>query len=91
MPTAANIQLKLNVKLGGVNHLVETQRGASLLGDRVPTMVVGADVTHPMGGGDQDSLAAVVASMDNNAARYVAEVRGVAYHRDEFSRTIKCQ
>merc|ERR1719272_795154 len=37
------------------------------------TMVVGADVTHPQGLGDQDSIVAVCATMDANCARYEAK------------------
>ncbi|KAG8785348.1 hypothetical protein FRC15_001567 [Serendipita sp. 397] len=60
----SNVALKVNTKLGGVNHRLERRDLQWLLEKR--TMVVGADVTHP-GPTSIDgtpSLAAVVASVD---------------------------
>lgn len=71
MPTVfSNIVLKLNPKLGGTNVG---------LGDRLPmmdqpTMIIGIDVTHPPPGSDAVSIAAVVSSMDREAAQYRAAV-----------------
>ncbi|TFK87299.1 hypothetical protein K466DRAFT_586504, partial [Polyporus arcularius HHB13444] len=41
----ANVALKFNIKLGGVNHELAEQNMAWL--NREPTMLVGMDVTHP--------------------------------------------
>ena len=41
----SNICLKLNSKLGGVNHVLAPNSRPSLL--KVPVMILGADVTHP--------------------------------------------
>lgn len=41
----ANVALKVNMKLGGVNHKLDENTGRWL--SSVPTMVVGMDVTHP--------------------------------------------
>ena len=41
----ANVALKVNMKLGGVNHRLDADGGKWLHG--APTMVVGMDVTHP--------------------------------------------
>lgn len=44
----ANVALKVNTKLGGVNHRLDGDGGEWLR--RVPTMVVGMDVSHPSPG-----------------------------------------
>ncbi|KAM0874642.1 hypothetical protein ACQ4PT_037326 [Festuca glaucescens] len=61
-----NLSLKINVKVGGRNTVLENAlcKRIPLLTD-VPTIVFGADVTHPSPGEDASpSIAAVVASMD---------------------------
>jgi len=67
--TAGNILLKINAKLNGINHTVERVRCPVIM--KVPTMLVGADVTHPSP--DQTtipSVAAVAASHDPRAFMY---------------------
>lgn len=80
--TVGNILLKVNGKLGGVNWRLDSlnkdlnEAGRAIIG--VPTIVFGADVTHPAPTGDRairKSIAAVVASMDVNFSRYAAEFR----------------
>jgi hypothetical protein len=69
----ANLCLKINLKLGGTNLSLGKQLG--FITAR-PTMVMGADVTHPgIGEMDKPSIAAVVASHDIKMARYGAAVR----------------
>lgn len=69
----ANLCLKINVKLGGVNSSLGPQ--VKFITER-PTMVFGADVTHPgIGEIDKPSIAAVVGSMDIKLSRYAASVR----------------
>lgn len=69
----ANLCLKINLKLGGTNLSLGKQLG--FITAR-PTMVMGADVTHPgIGEMDKPSIAAVVASYDIKMARYGAAVR----------------
>jgi hypothetical protein len=69
----ANLCLKINLKLGGTN--VSLGRQLAFVTAR-PTMVMGADVTHPgIGEMDKPSIAAVVASQDIKMARYGAAVR----------------
>ncbi|KAG6769728.1 hypothetical protein POTOM_025389 [Populus tomentosa] len=61
-----NVALKINVKAGGRNTVLEDalNRRIPLLSD-TPTIIFGADVTHPQPGEDSSpSIAAVVASMD---------------------------
>lgn len=69
----SNIALKVNTKLGGVNHRIEEDR-LSWLKD---TMLVGMDVTHPGVGfvKGTPSIATVVASCDNDFIQYPASLR----------------
>ncbi|KAI6685242.1 hypothetical protein NL676_031155 [Syzygium grande] len=62
----ANLALKINVKVGGRNTVLNDAilRRIPLVTD-MPTIIFGADVTHPQPGDDANpSIAAVVASMD---------------------------
>lgn len=69
----ANLCLKINVKLGGVNSSLGKQ--LKFIVER-PTMVFGADVTHPgIGEIGKPSVAAVVGSMDIQLSRYAASIR----------------
>ncbi|XP_031122970.1 protein argonaute 5-like [Ipomoea triloba] len=81
-----NVSLKINVKVGGRNCFLElaVQRNIPYLTDR-PTIIFGADVTHPSPGEDtSSSIAAVVASMD---WPHVTKYRGLVsaqQHREEI-------
>ncbi|KAG7095760.1 hypothetical protein E1B28_006465 [Marasmius oreades] len=70
----ANVALKVNMKLGGVNHALDP-RSMSWL-KQAPTMLVGIDVTHPSPGSVKGtpSIAAVVASVDANFAQFPASM-----------------
>jgi len=71
----ANVALKVNMKLGGVNHVVDE---ASISKLRQPsTMLVGMDVTHPGPSTVKGtpSIAAVVASADLRFSQYPASMR----------------
>ncbi|TLS21360.1 uncharacterized protein PpBr36_10228 [Pyricularia pennisetigena] len=68
-----NLGLKINLKLGGVNHKIED----SLLGivAKGRTMIVGIDVTHPAAGATAaPSIAAMVASTDGDLAQWPGEI-----------------
>ncbi|KAI0050290.1 argonaute-like protein [Auriscalpium vulgare] len=71
----ANVALKVNMKLGGVNHGLDEQSMAKL--KQPSTMLVGMDVTHPGPGTVKGtpSIAAVVASSDQKFAQYPASMR----------------
>lgn len=61
-----NVSLKINVKVGGRNTVLfdAVQRRLPVVSEK-PTIIFGADVTHPQPGEDASaSIAAVVASMD---------------------------
>uniref|UniRef100_A0A3B6HZ16 Piwi domain-containing protein n=1 Tax=Triticum aestivum TaxID=4565 RepID=A0A3B6HZ16_WHEAT len=81
-----NMALKINVKVGGRNTVLENAllRGIPLLTDK-PTIIFGADVTHPSPGEDMSpSIAAVVASMDwPEVSKYTCLVSSQG-HREEI-------
>jgi len=66
----SNIALKVNHKLGGTNN---TLKDRLPMFDR-PTMILGADVTHPPGGSNAPSIASVVGSITADANLYVAKI-----------------
>ncbi|KAF7329744.1 Argonaute-like protein [Mycena kentingensis (nom. inval.)] len=70
----ANVALKVNMKMGGVNHSLDAQNMAWL--NKAPTMMVGIDVTHPGPGSVKGtpSIAAVVASVDQHYAQFPASM-----------------
>ena len=78
-----NVALKINMKMGGVNHRLVDPPGSIptltwLKDPTQPTMLVGMDVTHPTGSDTvkwTPSIAAVVATIDNNFAQLPASLR----------------
>lgn len=70
----SNVALKVNTKLGGINHKLDANSMRWLTEKR--TMVVGADVTHPgpTSADGTPSLAAVVASIDNDFVHFPASM-----------------
>ena len=68
-----NICLKINHKLGGVNHALWKRPPIM----NRPVMVMGADVTHPAPRDDckRPSIAAVVGSTDPNVSQFNVEIR----------------
>ena len=76
----ANISLKINSKLGGVNHVIDPSEKSPVF--REPVIIFGADVTHPSPTENGiPSIAAVVASMDKNATKYCARVRAQRHEK----------
>lgn len=69
-----NILQKINVKLGGINNTIAPTPSIKFLLSR-PSIIIGADVTHPNPGSKVPSIAAVVASMDSMGYRYATTVR----------------
>lgn len=70
----ANVAMKFNQKLGGVNHTVELKKMAPL---DPQTILFGIDVTHPSPGSSESapSIAGVVASVDSLFSQYPASMR----------------
>jgi len=76
----ANISLKVNAKLGGINHVIDPVEKSFVF--REPVIIFGADVTHPSPPENGiPSIAAVVASVDSNATKYCARVRAHRYEK----------
>ncbi|KAL0140472.1 Piwi domain-containing protein [Mucor lusitanicus] len=69
----ANVCLKVNMKLGGMNLFLAPPH-IPFIAQR-PTIVLGADVTHPAPGDmNRPSIAALAASMDARASRYSSSI-----------------
>ncbi|KZT63105.1 argonaute-like protein [Daedalea quercina L-15889] len=71
----ANVALKVNMKMGGVNHSLDQRNMTWLM--QAPTMLVGMDVTHPGFGTVKGtpSIAAVVGSVDAKYGQFPATLR----------------
>ncbi|KAL9010648.1 MAG: hypothetical protein Q9173_004437 [Seirophora scorigena] len=71
----ANVALKFNLKVGGINQLVDNTRLGIINEDK--TMVVGVDVTHPSPGSASNapSVAGMVASVDRWLGQWPADLR----------------
>ncbi|KAI0313100.1 Piwi-domain-containing protein [Amylostereum chailletii] len=71
----SNIALKVNTKLGGINHRLEPAAMAWLSQKR--TMMVGIDVTHPSPSSipGSPSIAGVVASVDKDFVQFPVSLR----------------
>lgn len=71
----ANVGLKINLKLGGVNQSLRPS-DLGFIADG-STMLVGIDVTHPSPGSARTapSVAGIVASIDGELAQWPAEIR----------------
>ncbi|KAF2444106.1 eukaryotic translation initiation factor 2C 2 [Karstenula rhodostoma CBS 690.94] len=76
----SNVCMKVNAKLGGATNVAVSQVIPKLnpKAASTPTMVVGADVSHPApgaGSGEAASFAAITVSNDATFTRYWAEVQ----------------
>ncbi|KAF2105445.1 putative RNA interference and gene silencing protein [Lophiotrema nucula] len=71
----ANVALKFNLKLGGINQIVENKNLGIV--EQNKTMVVGIDVTHPSPGSSSNapSVSAMVASVDKFLGQWPATLR----------------
>ena len=80
----ANVGLKFNLKLGGINQLVDNTKFGIINEDK--TMVVGIDVTHPSPGSASNapSVAGMVASVDRWLGQWPATLRVQKDSRDEM-------
>lgn len=67
----SNVCMKVNSKLGGTTCKVVN----AALPFKVPTLIIGADVSHAAPGSPQASMAAITVSMDKIACRFAAAVQ----------------
>ncbi|XP_006457125.1 argonaute-like protein [Agaricus bisporus var. bisporus H97] len=79
----ANVALKLNIKLGGINHKLDGHSTKWLT--KKSTMMVGIDVTHagPTSRYGTPSIAAVVANVDDSFVQFPASMRIQAVDEDK--------
>ncbi|CAG8693582.1 8150_t:CDS:2, partial [Racocetra fulgida] len=72
----ANIALKMNLKLGGINQSLEDAEIPLFANE--PVLLLGADVTHPTGGragpSNMPSICAVVGSLDRQGGRFTPKL-----------------
>lgn len=68
----SNVCMKVNAKLGGVTCKIAGPQPTTPPFFSVPTMIIGADVTHASPGSRTGSIAAMTMSMDKHATRYTA-------------------
>ncbi|KAL7312476.1 hypothetical protein PS15m_008231 [Mucor circinelloides] len=69
----ANVTLKLNVKMGGVNYSLNNNDIPFIT--KKPTIILGADVNHPAPGAENSpSIAAITASMDPQATKFISAI-----------------
>ena len=73
--TIANICMKMNAKLGGINHTVEMSSSPSAELFKRPIMFIGADVNRSLNDKFSPSIVAMVGSIDSKLAKYVSCVR----------------
>ncbi|XP_020973401.1 protein argonaute 5 isoform X2 [Arachis ipaensis] len=81
-----NVSLKINVKVGGKNLVLHDAdlRNIPFLSD-MPTLILGADVTHPQPGEDSaPSIAAVVGSIDWPLVTQYRAIVSAQMHRQEI-------
>lgn len=77
----SNVAMKVNAKLGGITCKVAGDGQAAAF--KVPTMIIGVDVSHASPGSLQASMAAMTVSLDKNATRYAAACETNGF-RDEI-------
>ncbi|KAL1743740.1 Piwi domain-containing protein [Schizophyllum fasciatum] len=72
----ANVCLKVNVKMGGINTVPEPSSVTALTDPHHPTVVFGADVVHPAPGAEgRPSFTSLVGNVDSAVAKYIATAR----------------
>ncbi|KAF8514872.1 argonaute-like protein [Hysterangium stoloniferum] len=70
-----NLALKLNTKLGGINSIPAKNAPIMKVLSQVPTMIIGADVSHAAPDSDRPSVTGLVSSVDQYFSRYVASTK----------------
>ncbi|KAI0475142.1 eukaryotic translation initiation factor [Xylariaceae sp. FL0804] len=81
----SNVAMKVNAKLGGVTCKIAGPTPTQPPFFRVPTMMIGLDVSHAAPGSLQPSMAAMTVSMDRHATRYSAACETNGYRAEVVS------
>ncbi|OAP56736.1 hypothetical protein AYL99_08848 [Fonsecaea erecta] len=68
----SNVLMKVNAKLGGTTAQAVPHPSSGFKSFSVPTMIIGADVSHASPGSHQASMAALTVSYDRFGGRYAA-------------------
>ena len=68
----SNVLMKVNAKLGGTTSQSVSHSLSGFKAFSVPTMIIGADVSHASPGSQQASMAAITVSFDRFGGRYAA-------------------
>jgi eukaryotic translation initiation factor 2C len=63
----SNVSLKINLKLGGVNHILEDE-----FFRKQNVMLIGADTSHPAGDSMAPTISALAGTYDQKCSRYTA-------------------
>ncbi|KAG8946718.1 hypothetical protein FRC04_011496 [Tulasnella sp. 424] len=76
----ANVCLKINAKLGGINVIPRRDSVGIVRDVADPTLIIGADTAHPGPGQSvRPSYAAVVGSVDSEISKYIAVSRAQGF------------
>ncbi|KAB5542391.1 Piwi domain-containing protein [Coniochaeta sp. 2T2.1] len=68
---ASNVAMKVNAKLGGITSRIPGSKPNEPAFFKVPTMMIGCDVSHASPGSKAASMAAMTCSMDKDGAFFV--------------------
>jgi eukaryotic translation initiation factor 2C len=71
----SNVAMKVNAKLGGITSRIPGAKPNESAFFKVPTMMIGVDVSHPSPGSQADSMAAICCSIDRDAAYFVGDAQ----------------
>ncbi|KAI1439754.1 Piwi-domain-containing protein [Annulohypoxylon stygium] len=84
----SNVAMKVNSKLGGVTCRAVPLKSKNPAPPywRVPTMMIGVDVSHAAAGSRQPSMAALTMSMDKNATRFAAGCQSNGWRKETLLR-----
>lgn len=88
----SNVAMKVNAKLGGITCTVANPHPKPQMNHlyfKVPTMMIGVDVSHASPGSGSPSMAAMTVSMDKNATRYAAACETNGW-REEILQATTC-
>jgi eukaryotic translation initiation factor 2C len=67
----SNVAMKVNAKLGGITSRIPGPGGDKPAFFKVPTMMIGVDVSHPSPGSQAASMAAMCCSIDRDGAYFL--------------------